>query len=88
MTHIILEKNDKEIIKNNRLILKAQQRFISEMRSIFTDETNKIVLSSNDDRRMQSIDSIETYAYGINKDLVRKKKEIKCNSIIKQYTNV
>ena len=37
---------------------------------------------------MQSIDSIETYACGINKDLVRKKKEIKCNNIIKQYTNV
>ena len=31
---------------------------------------------------MQSIDSIETYAYGINKDLVCKKKEIKCNNII------
>ena len=24
----------------------------------------KITLSSNDDKRMQSIDSIETYAYG------------------------
>ena len=29
----------------------------------FTEEINKIVLSSNDDVRMQSIDSIETYAY-------------------------
>ena len=34
---------------------------------------------------MQSIDSIETYAYGITKDLVRKKEEIKCNNIIKRY---
>ena len=31
---------------------------------------------------MQSIDSIETYAYGMNKYLVCKKEEIKC--IIKQ----
>ena len=34
---------------------------------------------------MQSIDSIETYAYGISKDLVSKKVEIKCNNKIKQY---
>ena len=36
---------------------------------------------------MKSIDSIETYAYQINKDLVCKKEEIKCNKI-KQYKNV
>ena len=33
---------------------------------------------------MQSIDSVETYVYGMNKDLVSKKEEIKCNNIIKQ----
>ena len=32
---------------------------------------------------MQSIDSIGTYAYGMNKDLVRKEEEIKCNNINK-----
>ena len=37
---------------------------------------------------MQSIDSIETYSYGMNKDLVCKKEEIKCNNIIKEYKNV
>ena len=36
---------------------------------------------------MQSIDSIETYAYGTNKDLVSEKEETKCNNIIKQYKN-
>ena len=36
---------------------------------------------------MQSIDSIETYAYGTTKDLLREKEEIKCNKIIKQYKN-
>ena len=30
---------------------------------------------------MQSINSIETYAYGMNKDLVCKKEEIKYNNI-------
>ena len=37
---------------------------------------------------MQSIDSIETYAYEMIKNLVSKKEEIKCNNIIKQYNNV
>ena len=75
----------KEFIKNNELIIKTQQRFKSESHNVFTEEINKIALSSNNDKRMQSIDSIETYAYGINKDLVCKKEEIKCNNIIKQY---
>ena len=50
---------------------------------MFTEEINKIPLSWNDDRGIQSIDSIETYAYGTSKDLVCKKEEIKCNNIIK-----
>ena len=36
---------------------------------------------------MQSIDSIEIYAYGTSKDLVSQKEEIKCNNIIKRYKN-
>ena len=36
---------------------------------------------------MQSIDSTETYEYGMSKDLVCKKEEIKCNNITKQYKN-
>ena len=43
---------------------------------------NKIALSPNDDRRIQSVDSIETYAYGTSKDLVCKKEESKCSNII------
>ena len=36
---------------------------------------------------MQSIDSIETYAYRASKDLVIEKEEIKCKNITKQYKN-
>ena len=57
-------------------MLKTKQRFKSEKYNI---------LSSNDDKRVQSIDSIETYAYGTSKDLVSEKEEIKCNNIIKRY---
>ena len=54
------------------------------MHNVFTEEINKITVSSNDDERMQSIDLIKTYAYGINKNIVIEKEEIKCNNIIKQ----
>ena len=57
-------------MKNNKTILKRQQRFKNERHNAFTGEINKIALSSSDDKRMQLIDSIETYAYGTSKDLV------------------
>ena len=47
-----------------------QQRFKSERHNVSAEETNKIALSSNNDKGVQSIDSIETYAYGTSKDLV------------------
>ena len=34
---------------------------------------------------MQSIDSIETYAYERSKDLASEEKETKCNNIINRY---
>ena len=58
------------------------------MHNVFIEEINKIALNCNDDKRMQPIDLIETYAYGINKNLVCKKEEIKCNDILKQYKKV
>ena len=80
----ILKEDHRKFIKNNQLILKTQQSFRSE-KHVSTEEINKISLSSNVDERIQSIDSMDTYAYGTSKDLVIKKKEIKCNSVIKQY---
>ena len=44
-----------------------------------------IRLRSDDDKKMQSIHSIETYTGRPSKDLVSEKEEIKCNNIIKRY---
>ena len=43
--------------------------FKRERHNVFTEEISKIAISSNDDKRMQSINSIETYAYRTSKDL-------------------
>ena len=37
---------------------------------------------------MQSIDSIETYAYGMSKDLVSEKEVINCNNMMKRYESL
>ena len=55
------------------------------MHNVITEEIDKITLSSNDDKRMQSAESIETYVYGTSKDVVIEKEEIKCNNVIKRY---
>ena len=53
-----VEKYYQEFIKNDELILKAQQRFKSERDNIFTEEINKVTLSSYHYLKMQSIRSI------------------------------
>ena len=77
MAYIVL------FIKNNKLILKTRQRFKSERQNFFNEKNNKIALSSKDNKRMQSVDLIETHRYVMSKDLVSEKEEIKCNDIIK-----
>ena len=68
-----LKEYQKEFVKNDKLIFETKQRFKSEKQNVFTEEINKIALSSNDDKRLGSIDSIERYAYATSKDLICKK---------------
>ena len=51
-------------------MLQTQKRFKSERQIGFTEEINKIALSSNYSKIMQSIDSTETYAYGTRLNLI------------------
>ena len=76
-----------QFVRKNKSVLKTQQRFKIEIHHIFTEEINRFALSLNDAKRMQSIGSIEIYAYGTSTDLVSEKEEIKFNNIIKQYKN-
>ena len=47
-----LEEDQLEFVKNNKLILKAQQR-LKIPGTVFTEEINKIASSLNDAKRMQ-----------------------------------
>ena len=81
-------KEDKKEFMKNRLILKTQQRFKSERHNVFTEEINKIDLSSNNDKIIKSIDSIEASPHGMSKEIIWKKEKIKHITIIKQQKNV
>ena len=48
---------------NDKVILKSQQRFISNKHDVYTEDVNKIALS-NDDKRIVSPDKISSYSYG------------------------
>ena len=50
----------------NRNILRTQQRFKSDHHNVYIEEVNKIALSSNDDKRLQTHNKIITYPYGTN----------------------
>ena len=63
----ILKFNDyKDCLFENKIILKSQQRFASEARCVYTKEINKIALSNNDDKKLQTLDQITIYPYGTN----------------------
>ena len=51
----------KNSLSNNEIILKSQQRFKTEADNLYTEEINKIALSSNDDKRLQAFDKVTTY---------------------------
>ena len=64
--HRIMHKNYTDCLFNNKTILRSQQRFKSEHHEVYTEEVNKIALSSNDDKRLQTCHRITTYPLETN----------------------
>ena len=62
----LMFENYKDCLFNNKIILKSQQRFKNDHHNVYTEEINKIALSNNDDRRLQTSDRIKTYPNGTN----------------------
>ena len=54
----------KRCLLKGEVILKSQQRFRSKGHDVYTENINKIALSSNDDKRIVSSDKITSYPYG------------------------
>ena len=78
----ILKFNDyQNCLFKNEIILKLQQRFKSEARFIYTEEINKIALSSNDDKRLQTFDRTTSYPSSASVAKV-------CKAELLQYVNI
>ena len=61
----MIKFNDyKKCLLNGEIILKSQQRFISNKHDVYTENVNKIALSNNDDKRIVSSNKITSYPYG------------------------
>ena len=62
--------NYKDCLFSSKVILKSQQTFIRDNHKVYTEEVNKIALT-NDDKRLQIFDEIETYPYGTTNEMLR-----------------
>ena len=61
----MIKFNDyKKCLLNGEIILKSQQRFISNKHDVYTEDVNKIALSNDYLKRIVSSNKITSYPYG------------------------
>ena len=63
--HLKLEDYKRSVF-NNEDILRLQLRFKGDHHVVYMEEINKVAISSNDDKRVQTFDRVTTYQYGTN----------------------
>ena len=54
-------ENYEDCLFNEKTIFKKQQRFKSYYHDMYTEETNKVALSSNDNKGLQTFDRVKTF---------------------------
>ena len=59
-------ENYTDCLFNDKIILKSQQRFKSDHHKVYTEEVNKIALSSDNDKRLQTFNRVTRYPFGTN----------------------
>ena len=80
----LMFQNFKDCLFNNENVYRSQQRFKSYNHELYIEEVNKIALSSNDDKSLQTFDRIATYPYGTNafkvcgSEMLIKNLKVKC----------
>ena len=59
-------ENYKDSFFINKIIMRSQLIFKSDHHNVYTEEANKIALSRDNDKRLQTFDRVTTYPYGTN----------------------
>ena len=62
----LMFENCKDYLLHEKIISQSQQKFKSDYYNVYTAQINKIALSSNGNKRLQTFDKITTYPYGTN----------------------
>ena len=57
-------ENYTDCLFNDKIISKSQQRFKIYNHNVYKEKINKIALSSNDDKRLQTFNKVTNYPYG------------------------
>ena len=78
----ILFNNDVDALFKNEVLLRSQHRFRSDHHKVYTEEVNKIALSSNDDKRIRTFDKVTRYPYGTNVFAVCKNEMLLKNKVM------
>ena len=60
MNRGIMSENYTDCLFNDNVILKLPQRFKSDHHKMYTEEVNKIALSSDEDKRLQTFNKVTT----------------------------
>ena len=61
-----MSENYLDCLFNNKIILKLQQIFKRDYHNVYTEQINKIAVSSNGNKRLQTFNKIAMYTYGTN----------------------
>ena len=56
----LMFENYKDSLFNDKTILRSQLRFKSDLHNVYTEKVNKIALSSNDNKKLQTFDRVTT----------------------------
>ena len=67
----LMFENYKDCLFNNKAVYRSQEIFNSYYHDVYTEEVNKIALSSNDDKRLQTFNKITTYPYGTSEMIIK-----------------
>ena len=62
----LMFENYKDAVFNDKIIIRSQQRFRSYNHKVYTEQGNKIALSSSGDKGIQTYDKVTTFPYGTN----------------------
>ena len=68
----LMFQNYRDCLLNNKTVYRSPEILKSYYQDVYPEEVNKIALSSNDDKRLQTFDRITAHPYGTSEMMINK----------------